>query len=152
MPGVLTTIPSPLHPWDPTNIGLHRCPPTYPPRNALRRFAFARNSCSPKASSGHPLSGPDRLAVLRTAWCSMPMPLLPRLRIPFVRAPGQDLRRKALTSDLLAMSVTRVAAALQPSPWAVLSRAFSASDTRLVFKDQGLTPPFQHQAHSGCSQ
>jgi hypothetical protein len=77
--------------------------------NASRRFAFARNGCSPIASSGLPLAGPDFLANLSTARFSGPVPLLHRWRIPFVRAPGQDLRRKALTSDLLAMSVTRVA-------------------------------------------
>ena len=93
----------------PTNIGLHRCPPTYPPRNALRRFAFARNGCSPIASSRHPLAGPDFLANLSTARFSGPVPLLHRWRIPFVRAPEQDLRPEALTSDLLAMSVTRAA-------------------------------------------
>jgi hypothetical protein len=36
------------------------------------------------------------------------MPLPHQCRIPFVRAPGQDLRLMTLTSDLLAMPVTRV--------------------------------------------
>ena len=106
MPRDFASISSPIRTRHRRISGLHRWEPTCPPRTPHGASLSLETVAHLQLLLDTPSRVPGSLSVPRSSWYSRSAPLPHRCRIPFVRAPGQDLRLPALTSDLLAMPVT----------------------------------------------